>query len=140
MENGPLFGYALDNMKVRIYDGSFHAVDSDNISFELCAKSGFREAGIKAKPILMEPIMKMEVYTPDMYMGGIMGDLNKRRAATEGIEERSGIKVVKTKVPLSELFGYVTELRSISSGRGSANMEFSHYLAVPKNIADKLSV
>ena len=138
METGPLFGHALDNMKIRIYDGSFHAVDSDAISFELCAKSGFREAGIKAKPILMEPIMKMEVYTPDMYMGGMMGDLNKRRAATEGIEERSGLKVIKTKVPLSELFGYATEMRSLSSGRASFHMEFSHYMPVPKNIADKL--
>jgi elongation factor G len=140
MSSGVMKGYALDNMKIRIYDGSFHAVDSDAISFELCAKSGFREAGEKAKPILMEPIMKMEIYTPDLYMGGIMGDLNKRRAATEGIEERSGLKVVKTKVPLSELFGYVTELRSMSSGRGSTHMEFSHYMSVPKNIADKLSV
>ena len=138
MESGPLFGYALDNMKIRIYDGSFHQVDSDAISFELCAKSGFREAGVKAKPILMEPIMKMEVYTPDLYMGGMMGDLNKRRAATEGIEEKSGLKVIKTKVPLSELFGYSNEMRSLSSGRASFHMEFSHYVAVPKNIADKL--
>ena len=138
MSNGILRGYPVDNMKIRIYDGSFHNVDSDAISFELCAKEAFREIGSKAGPVLMEPIMKMEVCTPDMFVGGIMGDLNKRRAATEGIEERSNLKVIKTKVPLSELMGYVTEMRSLSSGRGTAHMEFSHYTAVSKAQADKL--
>ena len=138
MESGVLLGYDIDNMKVRIYDGSFHNVDSDAMSFELCAKEGFREAATSAGPILMEPIMKMEVSTPDAFMGGVMGDLNRRRANTEGIEDRNNIRVVKAKVPLSELMGYETELRSLSSGRGSSHMEFSHYNPVSKSISDKL--
>ena len=138
MNNGVLRGYPVDNMKIRIYDGSFHNVDSDAMSFELCAKEAFRGVGNNASPVLMEPIMKMEVCTPDMFVGGIMGDLNKRRASTEGIDERSNLKVIKTKVPLSELMGYVTEMRSLSSGRGTAHMEFSHYTPVSKIQADKL--
>lgn len=138
MDSGVLRGYPVDNMKIRIYDGSFHNVDSDAMSFELCAKEAFREVASKASPVLMEPIMKMEVCTPDAFIGGIMGDLNRRRAETEGIEERNNLKVIKTKVPLSELMGYVTEMRSLSSGRGTAHMEFSHYTSVSKNIAEKL--
>ena len=138
MDNGVLCGYLVDNMKVRIFDGSFHAVDSDAMAFELCAKHGFKEAAAKAGAILMEPIMKIDIYTPDLYMGNIMSDLNRRRAATEGIDEKNNLKVIKTKVPLSELFGYVTDLRSMSSGRADGHLEFSHYLPVPKNLADKI--
>ena len=140
MNNGVLRGYPVDNMKIRIYDGSFHNVDSDAMAFELCAKEAFREISNKACPVLMEPIMKMEICIPDLFVGGIIGDLNKRRAATEGIEERNNLKVVKTKVPLSELMSYTTQMRSLSSGRGTAHMEFSHYMAVSKIQADKLLV
>ena len=138
METGPLCGYPVDNMKVRIFDGSFHAVDSDALSFEMCAKHGFKEAGRKAKPILMEPIMKVEVLTPEVNLGDIMGDLNKRRSSIEGIDDRNNLKAIKAKVPLSQLFGYVTDLRSMSSGRATAQPEFSHYSPVPKNISDTL--
>ncbi len=140
MEVGTLFGYPMENMKIRIYDGSFHAVDSDAYSFELCAIEAFKQASRKAKPVLMEPIMKMEINTPDAYIGGVMGDLNRRRASTEGIEERNNTQVIKAKVPLSELMGYITELRTLSSGRASATMTYHNYMIVPKNISDKLSV
>jgi elongation factor G len=125
-------------MKVRLFDGSFHAVDSDALSFEICAKIAFREACPKAKPVLMEPIMKVEVVTPDIYMGDVMGDLNKRRGHLEGIDTRAGAQVIKAKVPLSEMFGYVTTLRTITSGRASSSMEFSHYAETPKAIAEEV--
>jgi elongation factor G len=138
MVNGVLAGYPLDSMKVRLYDGSFHAVDSDSLSFELCAKIAYREAAKKANPILLEPIMKVEVVTPEENMGDVMGDLNKRRGQMEGMDSRAGAQVIKAKVPLSEMFGYVTSLRTITSGRASSTMEFSHYSEVPKNIAEEV--
>ncbi len=138
MSTGVLAGYPVDNMKIRIYDGSFHQVDSDAMSFELCAKSGFREAGRKAKPTLLEPIMKVEVVTPDQYMGDVTGDLNRRRGMLEGMDTRGNAQVIKAKVPLSEMFGYVTQLRSMSSGRATSTMEFSHYSPAPNNIAEEV--
>lgn len=138
MTSGVLAGFPVENMRVRIFDGSFHQVDSDSMSFELCAKSGYREAGRQAKPIILEPIMKVEVLTPDQYMGDVTGDLNRRRAMLEGMDSRNNLQVIKAKVPLSEMFGYVTQLRSLSSGRASSTMEFSHYAQAPKNIEEEV--
>ena len=138
MVSGVLANYPVDNMKIRVYDGGFHAVDSDSMSFELCARQGFREAARKAKPVLLEPIMKVEVITPAQYMGDVTGDLNRRRAILEGMDNRAGAEVIKAKVPLSEMFGYVTQLRSLSSGRASSTMEFSHYSPAPNNIAEEV--
>jgi elongation factor G len=136
MTNGVLAGYPLDSMKVRLFDGSFHAVDSDSLSFELCARMAYREACRKAKPILLEPIMSLEVVTPEDYMGDVMGDLNRRRGQLEGVDTRGDGQVIKAKVPLSELFGYVTTLRTVTSGRGVSTMTFSHYEPVPNSIAE----
>jgi elongation factor G len=138
MNQGVMAGYPLLDMKIRVYDGSYHDVDSDAISFELCAKQGFREAGKKAKPVLLEPIMKVEVLTPDQYMGDVTGDLNRRRGMLEGMDSRHGVQVIKAKVPLSEMFGYVTQLRSLSSGRATSTMEFSHYAPAPNNVAEEI--
>jgi len=138
MSTGVLASYPVDNMKIRVFDGSFHAVDSDSMSFELCAKAGFREAARKAKPVLLEPIMRVEVVTPDQYMGDVTGDLNRRRGMLEGMDSRAGAQVIKAKVPLSEMFGYVTQLRRLSSGRASITMEFSHYSPAPDNIAEEV--
>jgi elongation factor G len=138
MGTGVLAAYPVVNMKVRVFDGSFHAVDSDGMSFELCARAGFREAGRKAKPVLLEPIMKVEVITPDQYMGDVTGDLNRRRGMLEGMDSRNNAQVIKAKVPLSEMFGYVTQLRSLSSGRATSTMEFSHYAPAPNNIAEEV--
>ncbi len=138
MTTGVLAGYPMESMKVRVFDGSFHQVDSDAMSFELCAKQGYREAGRKAKPVLLEPIMKIEVLTPDQYMGDVTGDLNRRRGMLEGMDSRHGVQVIKAKVPLSEMFGYVTQLRSLSSGRATSTMEFSHYAPAPTNIAEEV--
>ena len=138
MVSGVLAGYPVVNMKVRIFDGSYHDVDSDAISFELCAKQGYREAGRKAKPVLLEPIMKVEVLTPDQYMGDVTGDLNRRRGMLEGMDSRHGVQVIKAKVPLSEMFGYVTQLRSLSSGRATSTMEFSHYAPAPNNVSEEI--
>jgi elongation factor G len=138
MSTGVLANYPVEHMKIRIFDGSFHQVDSDSMSFELCAKSGFREAARKAKPVLLEPIMKVEVITPEQYMGDVTGDLNRRRGMLEGMDSRAGAQVIKAKVPLSEMFGYVTQLRSLSSGRASSTMEFSHYNPAPNNIAEEV--
>jgi elongation factor G len=138
MTSGVLAGYPVNNMKVRIFDGSYHDVDSDAMSFELCAKSAFREAGRKAKPTLLEPIMRVEVLTPDQYMGDVTGDLNRRRGMLEGMDSRANLQVIKAKVPLSEMFGYVTQLRSLSSGRATSTMEFSHYNNAPNNIAEEV--
>ncbi|HEV2354767.1 MAG TPA: elongation factor G, partial [Puia sp.] len=135
---GFLAGYPVVDFKVTVYDGSYHDVDSDAMSFELCSKSGFREAGPKAKPILLEPIMKVEVLTPDQYMGDVTGDLNRRRGILEGMDSRNNLQVIKAKVPLKEMFGYVTELRSMSSGRATSTMEFSHYAPAPNNIAEEV--
>jgi elongation factor G len=138
MTTGVLASYPVESMKVRVFDGSFHQVDSDSMSFELCAKSGFREAARKAKPVLLEPIMRVEVITPEQYMGDVTGDLNRRRGMLEGMDSRAGAQVIKAKVPLSEMFGYVTQLRSLSSGRASSTMEFSHYNPAPNNIAEEV--
>jgi len=138
MTTGVLASYPVDNMKIRVFDGSFHAVDSDSMSFELCAKAGFREAAKKAKPVLLEPIMRVEVVTPDQYMGDVTGDLNRRRGMLEGMDSRAGAQVIKARVPLSEMFGYVTQLRSLSSGRASSTMEFSHYSPAPAGIAEEV--
>jgi elongation factor G len=138
MSTGVLASYPVENVKVRIFDGSYHQVDSDGMSFELCAKAGFREAGRKAQPVLLEPIMKVEVITPDQYMGDVTGDLNRRRGMLEGMDTRGNAQVIKAKVPLSEMFGYVTQLRSLSSGRATSTMEFSHYSPAPTNIAEEV--
>jgi len=138
MVNGCLAGYPIDRIKVRLFDGSFHAVDSDSLSFEIAAKTGFREASRNCGPVLLEPIMKLEVVTPAENTGDVMGDLNRRRGQMEGIDERAGAQVVKAKVPLSEMFGYVTTLRTITSGRANSTMEFSHYFETPKGIADEV--
>jgi elongation factor G len=138
MQNGILAGYTIDRMKVRLFDGSFHPVDSDSLSFEVAAKQGFRGAAKSCGPILLEPIMKLEVVTPDENTGDVMGDLNRRRGQMEGMDERAGAQVVKAKVPLSEMFGYVTSLRTITSGRANSTMEFSHYAETPKNIAEEV--
>lgn len=138
MKTGVLAGYPMDKLKVRLFDGSFHAVDSDSLSFEICARSAFREAAPKATPILLEPIMKLEVLTPADYMGDVQGDLNRRRGMLEGIDERAGSQVIKAKVPLSEMFGYVTALRTITSGRASSTMEFDHYEEVPRSMAEEI--
>ncbi|HBZ33514.1 MAG TPA: elongation factor G [Bacteroidales bacterium] len=136
MRNGILAGYPLDKLKVTLIDGSFHPVDSDQLSFEICAQMAFKNACAKAKPVLMEPIMKMEVVTPEENMGDVIGDLNKRRGQVEGMEtSRTGARIVKAKVPLAETFGYVTALRTITSGRATSSMEFSHYAEVSSSIA-----
>jgi len=136
MKNGVLAGYAVDRLKVTLIDGSYHAVDSDALSFELCAKMAYRAAMPKCNPVLLEPIMKIEVVTPEENMGDVVGDLNRRRGQVSGMDDRAGAKVVKAKVPLSEMFGYVTSLRTLSSGRATSSMEFSHYEELPKNLAD----
>ena len=138
MKNGVLAGYPMDSLKVTLLDGSFHAVDSDQLSFELAAKMAFREAIPKSKPVLLEPIMKVEVVTPEENMGDIVGDINRRRGQVDGMDDRNGAKVIKAKVPLSEMFGYVTALRTMSSGRATSSMEFSHFEAAPKGIADEV--
>ncbi len=136
MKTGVLAGYPLDKLKVTLLDGSFHPVDSDQLSFEICAQIAFKNACVKAKPVLMEPIMKVEVVTPEENMGDVIGDLNKRRGQVEGMDTaRTGARIVKAKVPLSEMFGYVTALRTITSGRATSSMEFSHYAPVSSSIA-----
>ncbi len=136
LKNGVLAGFPMESLKVTLYDGSFHNVDSDALSFEICAKSAFRSAVPKCKPVLLEPIMKIEVITPEENMGDIVGDLNRRRGTILGMEDRSGAKAIKGTVPLSEMFGYVTSLRTMSSGRASSTMEFSHYSPAPNNVTE----
>ena len=136
MSNGPLAGFEIDSMKITLKDGSFHPVDSDSLSFELAAKIGFNEASKSAKAVIMEPIMKLEVLTPEENMGDIVGDLNRRRGQVNSMDDRAGAKVVKGEVPLSEMFGYVTSLRTLSSGRATSTMEFSHYAETPTNISE----
>ncbi len=138
MTNGPLANYPLDGMKVTLLDGSYHSVDSDQLSFEICARQAFRNASAKAGPKLLEPIMKLEIVTPDEYMGDIIGDLNRRRGEITGTASKGNAQVINAKVPLAEQFGYVTVLRTLSSGRATSTMEFSHYQEVPKNIAEKV--
>ena len=138
MRNGPLAGYEMDSMKVTLKDGSFHAVDSDQLSFELAAKLGYKAAAKAAKAKIMEPLMKLEVLTPEENMGDIVGDLNRRRGQVNDMSDRAGAKVVKAIVPLSEMFGYVTALRTMSSGRATSTMEFSHYAETPSNISEEV--
>lgn len=138
MANGVLAGFQMDSMKVRLLDGSYHAVDSDSLSFEICARTAFREALPKCNPVLLEPIMKIEVLTPEQNMGDVVGDLNKRRGQIEGMDSKNNTQVIKAKVPLAEMFGYVTQLRTITSGRASSTMEFSHYTEAPRGVADEV--
>lgn len=138
MKSGPLASYEVDAIKITLIDGSYHPVDSDQLSFELAAKIGFKEAAKNAKPILLEPIMKLEVITTEENMGDIVSDINRRRGVVHGMEDRNNAKVIKAKVPLAEMFGYVTTLRTLSSGRATAIMEFSHYEASPQNIAEEI--
>ena len=138
MKNGPLAGFEIDSMKVTLKDGSFHPVDSDSLSFELAAKLGFKESAKAAKAVIMEPIMKLEVLTPEENMGDIVGDLNRRRGQVSSMDDRAGSKVVKAEVPLSEMFGYVTSLRTLSSGRATSTMEFDHYAETPSNISEEV--
>ena len=136
MKNGPLAGFEVDSMKVTLKDGSFHPVDSDSLSFELAARLAFKTSAKAAKAVIMEPIMKLEVITPEENMGDIVGDLNRRRGQVNSMDDRAGAKVVKGEVPLSEMFGYVTSLRTLSSGRATSTMEFSHYDQTPSNISE----
>ena len=138
MDNGVLAGYSMDSMKVRVYDGQTHAVDSKPIAFELCAKEGFKAASSGTKPVLLEPVMKLEVITPDEYIGSVIGDLNRRRGLPKGQEQKGNAVAVSADVPLSEMFGYVTALRTITSGRASSTMEFSHFAPVPKGLAEEI--
>ncbi|TCP26695.1 translation elongation factor 2 (EF-2/EF-G) [Tenacibaculum skagerrakense] len=138
MKNGPLAGYEMDSMKITLVDGSFHPVDSDQLSFELAAKMGYKAAAKAARAVIMEPLMKLEVLTPEENMGDIVGDLNRRRGQVNNMSDRAGSKVVKAIVPLSEMFGYVTSLRTLSSGRATSTMEFSHYAETPSNIAEEV--
>jgi len=138
MKNGPLAGFEVDAMKITLKDGSFHPVDSDSLSFELAAKMGFKASAKAARAVIMEPIMKLEVLTPEENMGDIVGDLNRRRGQVNSMDDRAGSKVVKAEVPLSEMFGYVTSLRTLSSGRATSTMEFSHYAETPSNISESV--
>ena len=138
MKNGVLAGFPVESMKVELVDGSFHAVDSDSLSFELCAKMAYRAALKDCSPKLLEPIMKLEVLTPEANMGDVVADLNRRRGMMSGMDDRAGSKVLKAEVPLSEMFGYVTQLRTITSGRATSNMEFSHYAEAPKNVSEEV--
>jgi elongation factor G len=138
MVNGPLAGYPIDSMKVRLYHGSYHDVDSDSLSFELAARIGFKEAARKCGPQLLEPIMGVEVVTPDEFTGSVTGDLNRRRGIMKGMDGRANAQVIRADVPLAELFGYITDLRTLTSGRAAASLTFSHYAVVPRNLAEKV--
>jgi len=138
MANGVLAGYVVDTLKVTLFDGSFHPVDSDQLSFEMAAKLGFKSACAKAGPVILEPIMKLEVVTPEEFMGDIIGDLNRRRGQVDSMDSRAGARVVSAMVPLSEQFGYVTVLRTLSSGRATSSMEFEKFSEVPKGIAKEV--
>lgn len=138
MNNGVLAGFKMDTLKVSLNDGSFHAVDSDALSFEICAQIGYKESVKKAGPVLLEPIMKVEVVTPEENMGDVMGDLNRRRGQMQGMDSRGTAQVVKALVPLSEMFGYVTQLRTITSGRATSTMEFDHFAQCPKNVSEEV--
>jgi len=138
MQNGVLAGYAVDNLKVTLKDGSFHPVDSDQLAFEMVAKVGYKIAAKMAKSVLMEPIMKVEVVTPEDYLGDVTGDLNKRRAILEDVSAKVGYQIVKAKVPLSEMFGYVTSLRSLTSGRATSSMEFDSFKEAPAFVSEEV--
>jgi elongation factor G len=136
MENGVIAGYPLVDAKVTLYDGSYHDVDSSEMAFKIAGSMGFRDGALKANPVLLEPIMKVEVVTPEEYMGDVMGDLNRRRGLPQGMEESPSGKVIRAEVPLAEMFGYATDLRSMSQGRATYSMEFEKYNEVPQNVAD----
>jgi len=138
INTGVLAGYPLLGAKCRVFDGSYHNVDSDALSFEIAAKLGFRDAARKAGAVLMEPIMKVEVVTPEEYTGDVVGDLNRRRGQLESMEMRGNAQVIKAKVPLAQMFGYVTQLRTLTSGRATSIMEFSHFAQAPNNIAEEV--
>jgi elongation factor G len=138
MKNGPLAHFPVEAMMVRIFHGSYHDVDSDALSFELAARGGFREAAKNAGPKIMEPIMSVEVISPDEYTGPVTGDLNRRRGLMKGMDTKAGAQVIKADVPLSELFGYVTDLRTLTSGRATATLTFSHYEFVPGNLSESI--
>ena len=138
MVNGVLAGFPLDTMKVRLYDGSYHDVDSDALSFEICAQIAFKAAARQANPKILEPIMKLTVITPELNMGDVIGDLNRRRGQVEGMDDKAGAKAVNAKVPLSEMFGYITDLRTITSGRATSTMEFFSFVEAPRNISEEV--
>jgi elongation factor G len=138
MVNGVLAGFPLNSLKVRLYDGSYHDVDSDALSFEICAQIAFKAAAKQADPKILEPIMKLTVITPEENMGDVIGDLNRRRGQVEGMDDKGGAKVVNAKVPLSEMFGYITDLRTITSGRATSTMEFFSFVEAPRNISDEV--
>ena len=138
MANGVLAGYPLNSLKVRLYDGSYHDVDSDALSFEICSQIAFKAAAIQANPKILEPIMKLTVITPEENMGDVIGDLNRRRGQVEGMDDKGGAKLVNAKVPLSEMFGYITDLRTITSGRATSTMEFFDFVEAPRNISEEV--
>ena len=139
MDRGVLAGYPMVNVAVDLYDGSYHDVDSSEIAFKIAASQAFKDGVGRAKPVLLEPIMKVEVVVPEEFMGDVNGDLSSRRGQVEGMEDRSDeLKTIQAKVPLSELFGYTTALRSMTEGRGTPTIEFSHYDVVPQNVADSV--
>ena len=138
MANGVLLGFAMDNLKVRLLDGSYHSVDSDALAFEIAASKAFKGACKMANPVLLEPVMKLEVVTPDEYVGDITGDLNKRRGQVENVDSMVRYQIIKAKVPLAEMFGYVTVLRTITSGRATSSLEFSHYAITPHDIMENV--
>jgi len=138
METGVLAGYPMVDLKVKLVDGSYHEVDSSDLAFKIAASMAFKEAASKAKPVLLEPIMKVEVIVPEEYMGEVIGDLNARRGKIQSITERKNAKVIDALVPLAEMFGYATTLRSLTQGRGTFTMQFSHYEEVPQNVAQEI--
>jgi elongation factor G len=136
MENGVIAGYPLVDCKVTLYDGSYHDVDSSEMAFKIAGSIAFKDGALKADPVLLEPVMKVEVVTPEEYMGDVMGDLNRRRGLPQGMDDSPSGKVIRADVPLAEMFGYATDLRSMSQGRAVYSMEFSKYSEVPQNVAD----
>ncbi|MCK5686248.1 elongation factor G, partial [bacterium] len=138
LTNGPLAGFPVDGLKVRLLDGSFHPVDSDALAFEIAAKQAFRKAAVKAKPVLLEPIMAAEVVTPEEYMGDIIGDINSKRGVVVNISEKHKMKYIHAVVPLVNLFGYSTKIRSLSQGRATFTMEFDSYVRVPGQVFEKM--
>ena len=138
MTNGVLAGFPMTALKARLLDGSFHPVDSDSLSFEICARLAYRKALRKCNPVLMEPILSLEVVTPEDYMGDVVGDLNRRRGQIVNMDSKGNARIIKAKVPLAEQFGYVTVLRTLTSGRATSSMEFSHYAEVPANLAKEI--
>jgi elongation factor G len=138
MSNGPLAGFPMENLKAVLKDGSFHPVDSDSLSFEIAAKQAFRRFAGKCNPVILEPVMATEVVTPEEYVGEVISDFNRRRGKVEGMESKAGLRVIRAKVPLAERFGYVTILRTLTSGRATSTMEFSHYEEVPAEIAKRI--